>query len=209
MFCLSLLSSTKHADSIDLELEVDPLNVDHFSCTPLVSSNLLHLIKATQTINHVACESTNFFAFLKLLTFLLRFFYFFLWFFPPDVGVCTGPPRGSSGPLQMGQACPGHPRFSRAFAALNCAISRTHKISRMPGTATKGRAAAAGHFATYITNVLLPRPRCPDYRQLDGQLAKQQCGHTQWQKRRAGLHNNRIQHYKSQSRQVRWFYPEF
>lgn len=29
-------SSTKHADSIDLELEVDPLNVDHFSCTPLV-----------------------------------------------------------------------------------------------------------------------------------------------------------------------------
>lgn len=32
-----LLRSTKHADSIDLELEVDPLNVDHFSCTPLVS----------------------------------------------------------------------------------------------------------------------------------------------------------------------------
>uniref|UniRef100_A0A4W4G1Y0 Calmodulin-binding transcription activator 1 n=1 Tax=Electrophorus electricus TaxID=8005 RepID=A0A4W4G1Y0_ELEEL len=26
----------KHADSIDLELEVDPLNVDHFSCTPLM-----------------------------------------------------------------------------------------------------------------------------------------------------------------------------
>lgn len=36
LFCF--LSSTKHADSIDLELEVDPLNVDHFSCTPLVSS---------------------------------------------------------------------------------------------------------------------------------------------------------------------------
>ncbi|XP_030206731.1 calmodulin-binding transcription activator 1 isoform X2 [Gadus morhua] len=27
---------TKHSDSIDLELEVDPLNVDHFSCTPLM-----------------------------------------------------------------------------------------------------------------------------------------------------------------------------
>ncbi|XP_061458014.1 calmodulin-binding transcription activator 1 isoform X2 [Rhineura floridana] len=27
---------TKHANSIDLELEVDPLNVDHFSCTPLM-----------------------------------------------------------------------------------------------------------------------------------------------------------------------------
>ncbi|XP_041639378.1 calmodulin-binding transcription activator 1-like isoform X2 [Cheilinus undulatus] len=27
---------TKHVDSIDLELEVDPLNVDHFSCTPLM-----------------------------------------------------------------------------------------------------------------------------------------------------------------------------
>lgn len=32
--------STKHADSIDLELEVDPLNVDHFSCTPLVRESL-------------------------------------------------------------------------------------------------------------------------------------------------------------------------
>ncbi|XP_068598487.1 calmodulin-binding transcription activator 1-like [Brachionichthys hirsutus] len=29
---------TKHGDSIDLELEVDPLNVDHFSCTPLMWS---------------------------------------------------------------------------------------------------------------------------------------------------------------------------
>lgn len=38
LIVFSLLSSTKHADSIDLELEVDPLNVDHFSCTPLVSS---------------------------------------------------------------------------------------------------------------------------------------------------------------------------
>lgn len=37
LIVFSLLSSTKHADSIDLELEVDPLNVDHFSCTPLVS----------------------------------------------------------------------------------------------------------------------------------------------------------------------------
>ncbi|TNN23053.1 Calmodulin-binding transcription activator 1 [Liparis tanakae] len=27
---------TKHADSMDLELEADPLNVDHFSCTPLM-----------------------------------------------------------------------------------------------------------------------------------------------------------------------------
>lgn len=35
LFCC-FLCSTKHADSIDLELEVDPLNVDHFSCTPLV-----------------------------------------------------------------------------------------------------------------------------------------------------------------------------
>lgn len=34
--------STKHADSIDLELEVDPLNVDHFSCTPLVRNGFLY-----------------------------------------------------------------------------------------------------------------------------------------------------------------------
>lgn len=33
--------STKHADSIDLELEVDPLNVDHFSCTPLVRNRFI------------------------------------------------------------------------------------------------------------------------------------------------------------------------
>lgn len=37
-----VLSSTKHADSIDLELEVDPLNVDHFSCTPLVRKSDLN-----------------------------------------------------------------------------------------------------------------------------------------------------------------------
>lgn len=36
LIMFSPLPSTKHADSIDLELEVDPLNVDHFSCTPLV-----------------------------------------------------------------------------------------------------------------------------------------------------------------------------
>ncbi|KAM5270511.1 calmodulin-binding transcription activator 1 isoform 25-T25 [Hipposideros larvatus] len=34
--CRRIPYSTKHADSIDLELEVDPLNVDHFSCTPLM-----------------------------------------------------------------------------------------------------------------------------------------------------------------------------
>lgn len=34
--------STKHADSIDLELEVDPLNVDHFSCTPLVRRTFIY-----------------------------------------------------------------------------------------------------------------------------------------------------------------------
>lgn len=37
LYVISFYYSTKHADSIDLELEVDPLNVDHFSCTPLVS----------------------------------------------------------------------------------------------------------------------------------------------------------------------------
>lgn len=37
----SVPDSTKHADSIDLELEVDPLNVDHFSCTPLVRKRLV------------------------------------------------------------------------------------------------------------------------------------------------------------------------
>lgn len=40
LYCAGCFHSTKHADSIDLELEVDPLNVDHFSCTPLVSVQL-------------------------------------------------------------------------------------------------------------------------------------------------------------------------
>lgn len=31
---------TLSADSLDLEQEVDPLNVDHFSCTPLVSTTV-------------------------------------------------------------------------------------------------------------------------------------------------------------------------
>ncbi|XP_051967308.1 calmodulin-binding transcription activator 1-like [Xyrauchen texanus] len=38
---------TKHADSIDLELEVDPLNVDHFSCTPLMWACALGHMEAT------------------------------------------------------------------------------------------------------------------------------------------------------------------
>lgn len=38
LMCVVFFCSTKHADSIDLELEVDPLNVDHFSCTPLVNN---------------------------------------------------------------------------------------------------------------------------------------------------------------------------
>lgn len=45
-FCC-FLCSTKHADSIDLELEVDPLNVDHFSCTPLVRAET-ELVRASE-----------------------------------------------------------------------------------------------------------------------------------------------------------------
>lgn len=45
-FCC-FLCSTKHADSIDLELEVDPLNVDHFSCTPLVRAET-ELLRASE-----------------------------------------------------------------------------------------------------------------------------------------------------------------
>ena len=41
VICGAICSSTKHADSIDLELEVDPLNVDHFSCTPLVRNGFI------------------------------------------------------------------------------------------------------------------------------------------------------------------------
>jgi hypothetical protein len=58
-FCRGLLcgnlcaisNSTKHADSIDLELEVDPLNVDHFSCTPLVRKRLVSLAVMAHAFN--------------------------------------------------------------------------------------------------------------------------------------------------------------
>ncbi|XP_028848379.1 calmodulin-binding transcription activator 1 isoform X3 [Denticeps clupeoides] len=41
---------TKHADSIDLELEVDPLNVDHFSCTPLMWACALGHLEAAMVL---------------------------------------------------------------------------------------------------------------------------------------------------------------
>ncbi|XP_051913884.1 calmodulin-binding transcription activator 1 isoform X3 [Hippocampus zosterae] len=40
----------KHADSIDLELEVDPLNVDHFSCTPLMWACALGHLEAAAVL---------------------------------------------------------------------------------------------------------------------------------------------------------------
>ncbi|MED6256661.1 hypothetical protein ATANTOWER_007716 [Ataeniobius toweri] len=43
---------TKHADSIDLELEVDPLNVDHFSCTPLMWACALGHTEAALVLYH-------------------------------------------------------------------------------------------------------------------------------------------------------------
>ncbi|KAL0978454.1 hypothetical protein UPYG_G00170610 [Umbra pygmaea] len=42
---------TRHAGSIDLELEVDPLNVDHFSCTPLMWACALGHTEAALVLN--------------------------------------------------------------------------------------------------------------------------------------------------------------
>lgn len=72
LFLVVLLCSTKHADSIDLELEVDPLNVDHFSCTPLVSDLYftIYVFSVFVIFFMPVCD-------LCLLVF-------------PDVGMCSG-----------------------------------------------------------------------------------------------------------------------
>ncbi|XP_049608443.1 calmodulin-binding transcription activator 1 isoform X4 [Syngnathus scovelli] len=46
----TLIKWRKHADSIDLELEVDPLNVDHFSCTPLMWACALGHLEAAAVL---------------------------------------------------------------------------------------------------------------------------------------------------------------
>lgn len=43
MVTLCVVCRSVIGDSLDLEQEVDPLNVDHFSCTPLVSPYLTHM----------------------------------------------------------------------------------------------------------------------------------------------------------------------
>ncbi|KPP61023.1 hypothetical protein Z043_120925 [Scleropages formosus] len=48
---------TKHADSIDLELEVDPLNVDHFSCTPLMWACALGHLEAAVVLYKWDCRA--------------------------------------------------------------------------------------------------------------------------------------------------------
>lgn len=69
-YCCYILCSTKHADSIDLELEVDPLNVDHFSCTPLVSDRYFTVYVLSVFViffkpvcdTHVHCSPTQMWA---------------------------------------------------------------------------------------------------------------------------------------------------
>lgn len=107
--------STKHADSIDLELEVDPLNVDHFSCTPLVRE-----LRTTALIHNMSEENHLSFLFVSFGS-----------VFHPDVGVCTGSPGGSSDLIQMGQTCSGHPRFSGTPSPFDCSISWPYQTRRM------------------------------------------------------------------------------
>lgn len=120
--------------------------------------------------------------------------------FHPDVGVCTGSLGGSSGTVQMGQTCPGYPRFSGTFAPVNCSFSWPHQIGRMSGAATEGRAAGASHSTTLHPHVFLPWPRCPYNRQLDGQLGEWQRNGPQQQEGRICLHNNYIQYHQPKSR---------
>lgn len=110
------LHSTKHADSIDLELEVDPLNVDHFSCTPLVSDQYCYI--------------------------LLHFFHFFSSVYEidvilssADVGVCFGPHWGSTGSVPVGPKSSCHSRLSGSPAAEYRPIPWSHSIGRALGAA--------------------------------------------------------------------------
>lgn len=134
--------STKHADSIDLELEVDPLNVDHFSCTPLVRE-----LRTTALIHSVKGKFSPF-----------LFVSFGSVFFHPDVGVCTGSPGGSSDLIQMGQTGSGHPRFPGTPSPFDCSISWPYQTRRMSRTTSEGRTAAPSSFAPHTSHVLLPSP---------------------------------------------------
>lgn len=118
-----LLCSTKHADSIDLELEVDPLNVDHFSCTPLVRKESL---KATRF--HVAV----------LVTCLLLS--------PADVGVCAGPRGGSTRAVPVGPKSSGHSWFFGTPATEHRPIQGPHSISGAFGAAATESSSPANGF---------------------------------------------------------------
>lgn len=121
-----------------------------------------------------------------------------------DVGLCTGSPGGSSGSVQMGQTCPGYPRFSGPLAAVDRPFSWPYQIGGVSGAATERRPATASPPTTHNSHVVLPGPRRSHHRQLDGQLGKQHCSSTKWQERMSCHHNNHIQHHQPQSWSVQW-----
>lgn len=102
--------STKHADSIDLELEVDPLNVDHFSCTPLVSNQYL-LMHVSDLFNPCMCV----FDICLPLT-------------STDVGMCSGSYWGSIGAIPVGPKSSCYSRFTWTPPAEHRPIPGPHPI---------------------------------------------------------------------------------
>lgn len=104
--------STKHADSIDLELEVDPLNVDHFSCTPLVSDTFFWMV---------------FWVYVSLF-FLMPVCDLYFPLASSDVGMCPGPYWGSIGALPVGPKSSGYSWFAGTLAAQHRPIPGPHSI---------------------------------------------------------------------------------
>lgn len=164
-----ILSSTKHADSIDLELEVDPLNVDHFSCTPLVWSSSIFNWTLVTFGNSIAPS-------------LLFLHPFLLCFLVVDVGLCIGSSGGSSGLVQVGPESTGHPRLSRPPASLHRPLPWPHQAGGVSGAAPEGGTAAADPvlLTPHFQHVFLPQPWHPHLQQLDGQLGQRQYGDPQW-----------------------------
>lgn len=76
-----------NADSLDLEQEVDPLNVDHFSCTPLVT-HCSYYSQCYVVITHNVIQHTRECRYVVCVS---------------DVGLCFRPPEGSRAPVRLEQ----------------------------------------------------------------------------------------------------------
>ena len=130
--------------SLDLEQEADPLNVDHFSCTPLVSARGAagglgvlpgEVCKGCREGRQASPPAPHHLA---------------------DVGLCPGPPGSRCAPLPLEQTGAEHSRLSGPAAPVCGALPG----SRAPCPLPRGTAETGGFSRTPtrpVATVLQPR----------------------------------------------------